>query len=78
MKDTINHVKGLGFYCPRDIRKPLKDLKQRKYINLVQFYKNDSDGNVDWGRTGLWVETWKELKKNDILYQGIGDGDGEK
>ena len=56
----------------------MKDLKQRKYINLVQFYKNDSDGNVDWGRTGLWVETWKELKKNDILYQGIGDGDGEK
>lgn len=27
----------------------LKDLKQRKYITIVQFCKNDSDDSVDWG-----------------------------
>lgn len=30
IKDTLNHVKTLGLYFPRNIGKPLKDLKQRK------------------------------------------------
>lgn len=35
MKNTINHVKGLGVYCPRDIGKPSKDLKQRKDVIII-------------------------------------------
>lgn len=39
MKDTLNHSKGSGLYCLKNIEKPSKELKQRKDVTRLKFIK---------------------------------------
>lgn len=51
MKDAVNRVEGLRLYCD-DIVKPLKDLKQRKDINMMPFHKRNGFGGSGKSKTG--------------------------